>query len=218
MGNWHRWVSRALGLFCEPLSADAGGIYSDFGPGNTFLIDSAWETKFAYMATPFVTTGAGNLETIVTPLFSLQFPLNVGLYTNTGGEPGSLLESWSQPVPGIPAQLATFTSVLNPFLSLATEYWFVITTIPSINGPSNPNDPAWYQNNQGVAGGIFLGASPASLLSFLADSPAPAIELTTGAAVPEPSVWLLVCAGFFALGCMHAGWKRKTASRGFGSE
>jgi hypothetical protein len=58
MGNWHRLVILALGLFCAPLAADAGVIYSDFGPANTFLIDSAWETKFVYMATPFVTTGA----------------------------------------------------------------------------------------------------------------------------------------------------------------
>ena len=53
-----------------------------------------------FAATTFTATGSGNLASIVIALSqpSGSAPIPVGLYTDTYGEPGTLLESWVVPV------------------------------------------------------------------------------------------------------------------------
>ena len=178
----------ALG-FAGASPCHAGTLYSNLGPGDTFIINQEYDTNFDFMATTFVTTGGGSLGNLRTSLFSLDSPVDLRLYTDSGGQPGALLESWSATVPGFPGLLMTLPSDQHPLLSANTQYWFVIALTNA-----QKDKLAWYQNNQGVAGGIFAGNSLNGFLEFVPDSPAPAIELnsTSSTPVPEPASGVLV--------------------------
>jgi len=169
----------------------ADSIYNNLGPGDTWIINREWDTNFDFMATPFVTTAAGNLGGILTPLFNLNNPVSLGLYTDSGGKPDSLLEDWNVTAPGFPGVLTTIPSVQNPFLSANTEYWLVISLTSA-----QKNNLAWYQNNQGVTGGIWAGTALGSLIELEPDSPSPAIQLNsiTSSAVPEPESRIVIAA------------------------
>ncbi len=174
-------------------------LYSNLGAGNTFIVNQDFQTNFDFMATSFVTTGSGNLSDILTPIFSLD-AVSLGLYTDSSGEPGTLLESWNASVPGFPGVLGTITSVDHPFLSSGTPYWFTISLTAA-----QKDKLAWYENDQGLSGGIWLGTKVHALLDFTPDTAAPAIRLdaTSAAPVPEPAVGLLTSAGFFLLVLSH---------------
>lgn len=193
-----------VGLFsAAPLAASA--IYNNFGSGNSFIINRDYQTNFDYLATPFVATGGGNLGTILTPIFSLNSPVSFGLYTDSSGEPGTLLENWSSPVPGFPAQIVTLTSALNPMLSAGTQYWFVIALTSS-----QKNELAWYQNNQAVNGGVWAGFQLNAMFDFVPGSPIPAIQLNSASSsVPEPASGMLIGGGLFLLRFVRAKKSRK---------
>jgi hypothetical protein len=193
----HALVSiKALLLLVLPFVAvsplHAGIIYSNLGPGNTFNVNETYNTNFDFMATTFSSSGGGTLENILTPVFSVNSPVTFGLYTNSGGQPGTLLESWNATVPGSPAQFVTLTSQLNPSLSAQTQYWFVISL-----SQAQKEELDWYQNNQGVDGGIFLGNQLTGLDGFVPGSPAPAIQLVS---VPEPASGILLGTSLLLLG------------------
>jgi hypothetical protein len=162
----------------------ADTLYSDLGPGNTWIVNREYESDFDLMAAPFVTTGSGKLGDIVTPLFSLHNPVDLSLYTDSGDRPATLLESWSITVPSFPGILTTIPSVANPFLSADTQYWLVFPLTSLLK-----NNLAWYENNQGVTGGIWAGDNLNGLLNFVPASPAPAVQLNSLAptSVPEPA-------------------------------
>ena len=119
----------------------------------------------------------------MTPLFSLNNPVDLGLYTDSGGQPGSLLEDWNVDAPGFPGILTAIPSVQNPFLSADTQYWIVISVTTA-----QKDRLAWYQNNQGITGGLWIGSSLNGLIEAEAGMAIPAIQLnsTTPSAVPEP--------------------------------
>jgi len=172
----------------------AGVIYSNLGAGDSFIINREYDVNSNFMATPFVTTGGGNLADIRTPMFSLNNPVTLGLYTDSGGIPGTLLEGWTATVPGVPGILTTLTSEQHPLLSADTPYWLVITV-----NQAQKLHLAWYQNSQGFLGGIFESNDLNHWLQFVPDSPAPAIELTSIASVPEPSALMLLGSGLLVL-------------------
>lgn len=194
-----------VAVFVPAIPSLADTVYDNFGLGNTFIINRDYLTNFDFMATPFVPTGGGNLEDIVTPIFSLDPPVTFGLYTDSAGQPGTLLEDWSVSVPGFPAQLVTLTSVQNPLLSADTPYWFVISLTSA-----QKNELAWYQNSQGVDGGIWLGFGLTNLTQFTPGSPTPAIQLnsTAEASTPEPASGILLGSALLLLLV-----KRQTATR-----
>jgi hypothetical protein len=103
-------------LVFDTLPLFASAIYNNLGPSNSFVINRDYHTNVDFLATTFVTTGGGHLGTIMTPIFSLNLPVNFGLYTNSTGQTGTLLEDWSVTVPGFPAQFVTLTSIQNPSL------------------------------------------------------------------------------------------------------
>jgi len=183
-------------LFVNARSSRADTIYNNLGPGNTWIVNREYDVNSDFMATLFVTSSGGNLATVITPLFSLNNPVTVDLYTNSAGQPGTLVEAWSVSAPGFPGQLTTLTSVLNPLLSANTRYWLVIpvTDIQKLN-------LAWYQNNQGLDGGIWIGNNLDALIQAEPASPMPAIQLnsTSSSPVPEPCTMLLFCSGLVGL-------------------
>src|SRR4029434_2919247 len=99
--------------------------------------------------TTFITTGSGNLSTLLTDVAGSS-PLNVGLYTDSGGQPETLLESWIATIPTGPSSfppVTVLTSVLQPFLAAATQYWVVFAVAP--------NQVTWTSNESGVLGGVW---------------------------------------------------------------
>ena len=194
----------------SPCRADT--IYSNLGPGNTWTVNREYDVNSDFMASPFVTSGGGNLLDVSLPLFSINNPVGLGLYTDSGGKPGTLLESWSVDVPGFPGILTTIPSVQNPLLSAATEYWFVIDV-----ADDQKRNLAWYWNDQSVSGGVWFGNDLSGLIGAVPASPAPAIQLDSTAvtAVPEPASWISLASGvaiMAILGVIRRGHDRRIRS------
>lgn len=199
-------VVLALGLIPAQLAGQTT-LYNNLGPGNTSSGSGYTDgigAGVVFVGTRVTATAGGALSTVLT-FFNTSFATTVtmGLYTDSGGQPGTLLESWSAPTvsqdtPG----LITLTSVVHPVLTSGTPYWFVI------NPPNANRIGTWYQNNQGVNGGMSYGSSANSLSSTLNSSGAtPAIQLNAAAGpVPTPtplppSIFLtligLACVGLY---------------------
>jgi hypothetical protein len=180
---------------CAVLFSNIGAGFPDDSAGDYF---SAGPGKF--LATEFTTTSGGNLGSISLSVKAINQPVVAGLYTYFAGEPGVLLESWSFSTPLGDTEypnppVTTLTSVVNPFLTPGTPYWFVFTN-------SSISDVQWYMNDTGVTGGIwssntFVTGQSESSTALLT----PGIELDT---VPEPSSLALL-----ALGCTVLFVKRR---------
>jgi hypothetical protein len=188
----------------------AGTLYNNLGPGNTFY-SAYFYADITLLATPFTTTGAGPLSTIVLPIsLGLGVPpptFALALYSDSSGKPGSQLESWTEnsySLPNLQGQppLTTLTSLQHPVLSAGTQYWFVITQQPDLvlwwttpPGTSTPeNDGLWGGNSLNSLmqpGSIRMNTVAFQLNSFEA-SPAPTPE-------PRSAVLLLVGLTCFCL-------------------
>jgi len=153
-----------------------GTIYNNLGPNNSFIINRDYDTNVTYMATSFTATDGGKLDSILAPLFSLTNPVTITLYEDANNQPGTLLESWAATLPGFPAQMLTLSSVLHPSMFAGAKYWLVITQ-------SQPEEVAWYENDQGVAEGIWAGSSLNGMIQFLPASPMAALQVLS---VDEP--------------------------------
>ncbi|HEX3745808.1 MAG TPA: RHS repeat-associated core domain-containing protein [Bryobacteraceae bacterium] len=93
-----------------------GYIVGQYSPGNTFTIGAA-----------FSVVGQNYTLNLIQTLMSFSSGvnnMNVGLYTDSGGIPGTLLESWSlvNVLPPAPS-IITLTSVVNPILMAGQRYW-----------------------------------------------------------------------------------------------
>ena len=183
--------------FCWiPVQLSAGTIYTNVGAGFPADSPNAYNTGNAFFGTTFTSTGGGNLATIGIALKGVTSPVTAGLYANSAGEPGSLLESWSFAVPGgsgFPAPaLTTLTSVLNPLLSSGTQYWFVIA---QTSAQAAGFQITWFANDLVVNGGVWAGPSANALAQVFAGSPTPGIVVTSAASVPEPATGMLLLVG-----------------------
>jgi hypothetical protein len=180
-----------LGL-CLAFGASAGTIYSDVTAG--FPADGATVTSFStYGGMEFTATGSGNLATISVAMndFINDLPDTLGLYISSGGEPGTLLETWSTnfPMNGVSYPLVTLTSAVNPFLLAGTQYWFVVT-------PAAGQSVDWLESDEGVTGLFGFGNSLTTVGPPVGSGLAPGIEVTsTSTSTPEPGT-----APMFALG------------------
>jgi len=179
------------------IPAHAATIYSNVGAGFPGDSSALYTTAGTFFGTTFTTTGGGNLNTLSLDIEGTTSPVTVGLYANSAGEPGTLLESWSATIPigtGFPAPaLTTLTSILNPSLSVATQYWVVLTQ-------ASANQIDWFGNDTSVAGGVWAGSAIGSLGQSFATGLTPGITLTsTAPAVPEPTTWVLLSAPLIAM-------------------
>ncbi len=178
------------------IPAHAATIYSNVGGG--FPGDSVtnYNTTATFFGTTFTTTGGGNLNTLSLDVSGTTSPVTVGVYANSAGEPGTLLESWSATIPttGIPPTLTTLTSIVHPSLLSATQYWVVLTQ-------ASPSQINWFGNDTSTAGGVWSGSPIGSLSQFFSDRAAPGIVLTSTvpSTVPEPTTWVLLAAPLAAM-------------------
>jgi hypothetical protein len=172
-----------------PTSSRATVLYTSFE--TTYY--GSYSTSATFEGTPFTPTASGILGTVmVQGVFAKPGPAGLwpmGLYTDASGEPGTLLESWNVAVPDIssPDAIIAISSVLQPYLSAGTPYWFVIE---DTTGATNMTWGSYY----GTTGGAWVGSSINTLEQVFANDPIDAIELDSSAA-PEPSSGVLTGAG-----------------------
>ena len=162
-----------------PATLSAGTIlYSDINPVN-FAGSGGYNTGFS--ATTFTTTAGGELGAVTIGLLEQgNSAVTLGLYTDSSGLPGALLESWSGVFPySVSPILTTLISVQNPVLSAATPYWLVAE-------PPGGLQLIFDWNNEGVVGGLWVGPpgfNTSELVPYSTADPTPNVELT---AVREP--------------------------------
>jgi len=120
-------------LSCATISF-GGVIYSALGPGNTFggAYTSVDGTSSFSEGVVFTAASSGNLTDVLVPVADDPTGvLTFNLYTDGGGQPGALLESWANmPVPVNITGPVTINSVAHPFLSAGSVYWFTATSGP----------------------------------------------------------------------------------------
>jgi hypothetical protein len=176
-----------LAFSCFALCSSAASahiIYSNIGPG--FPADSGGNDAEGntYFSTTFIATNGGNLNTLTMELDGTTSPVTVGLYTNSAGQPGTLLESWTAVIPigggAIPPVVpaTTLTSLVRPYLSAGTQYWIVLTQ-------SSPFQIRWYLNDTGVTGGFWTGSTINTQVDVFPGIPTPGIQLTAGPATAD---------------------------------
>ena len=172
-----------------PTSSRGGVLFTSF---ETNYLGS-YSTSGTFEGTTFMPTSSGILSTLMiqgvyaNPTGAGSWPM--GLYTDASGEPGTLIESWSVPVPdgsGAGA-IITISSVVQPSISAGTPYWFVIQ---DTTGATNMT----WGSYAGTTGGIWVGFSATTLSQDAGTSVA--IELDS---VHEPASGLLTGAGAGAL-------------------
>jgi uncharacterized protein (TIGR03437 family) len=136
------------------------GGYSDFGPNDAFsnngwCISGANNTKCGpsatrYIAAAFVPSNTFTVSDITLPL-SYNSGTNgavITLTSNSGGIPGTILESFSiSNLPGT-ASAVTVASQLNPVLQAGQTYWLEVQPLAA------DTLIIWYTNSLGLGGGI----------------------------------------------------------------
>ena len=192
-----RLPSIALLAVClTPAGLSASTIlYSDFDPAN-YSVSGAYNTG-SFNGTTFTTTGGGILGAVLLAVAvnqSSPAALTLGLYADSSGQPGALLESWTITFPGANnPPITNLASLQNPFLTAGKQYWLVAA--PASVGV------VWVFNNQGIVGGLGGGTSLNGMSQHFASSPAPAIQLN--AVVPEPGSAILAGLGCIAMIAMR---------------
>ncbi|HLW77546.1 MAG TPA: choice-of-anchor R domain-containing protein, partial [Bryobacteraceae bacterium] len=130
-----------------PASLSAGPVvlFGDIGPGFPGDTPLGHVLRAGFAAVTFMTSAGGSLSQVELGM-SAQNPENLtaGLYADSAGEPGTLLESFTIPIP-TKVQSTTVSSLLNPVLSASTRYWFVFAPL---------GGETWFADDQNVLGGI----------------------------------------------------------------
>src|ERR1039457_4998901 len=207
--------------------AQAGTIYSNIQPGDTFVVGVAigivpFVDVFNYAGVGFnagqtytfqsmelaVSLTAGQTYTfqsmeLAVSLTSGPNVLDVYLMSSLGGLPNQVLESFAldNDLSTDPSTgLVTIDSVTHPELMAGQEYWVV-----AAGGP--PTFASWQENGHKVMGPNVSGPT---LTSLVRDSNANVVEAleVNGTAVPEPSSWMLM-AGALLL-CMAYSYRSVT--------
>jgi hypothetical protein len=200
----------ACGVVVLSPVASAGIIYSNIG--STFPNDSSrvYFSNNTFEAAPFTTAGGGILSSLEFAAYSYTPATTVtaALYTDSSGQPGTLIESWSAaiPVPGfsgtsmLPIPPMVLTSAVDPSLLPGTAYWFVLTQPNGLYSDV-------FGGDQSVNGGVWVGNSITALSQIFPDLEAVGIQLNSSSPNPEPATAMMLGLAFGAL------WIRKTNRR-----
>jgi hypothetical protein len=207
-------MKMAIGILIAGIAAlaNAGVIYSNLGPGDSFLT-SGWVVGMR--TTPF---GSTSLETAAafTPASNSIFTgveiaidllgppgdLTIALMVaGSSGTPETVLEKFVVPGPMTPS-LVSVQSIMHLGFNAGTEYWLDISATSTA--------AVWLDNNQGATGPVASnqnGQGFVLLTDFAGNPPLqPAFRVFSGdslrvfsmgeaADVPEPSNFILVVAG-----------------------
>jgi hypothetical protein len=183
-----------------------------FDHSNVFGI-SGTNSSFGYVneAMAFTPSSSVTLDTIrfAAGLFtgsSSSTAIDVIVTTDSGGVPGTALETFSSiSVPGSPT-IFTEDSVVHPSLDVGSTYWLVMQT----HDPTTSALIGWYFSNPAVPGEESTQFSPGGSWRTPAVTTLPAFEIlgaSTVTATPEPASLTLLGVG--AAGLAGYGWQRR---------
>jgi hypothetical protein len=193
-------------------SAFATVLYSDFGPGYSYggAYTAAGGTGVIQYGTTFQATNSAPLTQVYVPVGDdpLQI-LTFDLYLDNGaGQPGALLEEWSNTAVPQFTSLVTLWSVVHPFILAGDVYWFTATS-PNIPANGINFGLQWADSPVLSSGGIWdpdgsggwqnVYNSPPNV------DPQAAIALVS---TPEPGSWALFGLGFATLLAKYRGRSR----------
>ena len=198
--------------------AQAGVIYSDLGPGDSFQTGVGWTID------PISPLGPGTVRQEVAMSFivpagfdyiftSLDIALNrfglVGLgsldllLTNdSAGIPGTVIETLSVTNP--PDGLFNVVSVSTPTLTAGTTYWIATQSLDYVG--------AWNYNNTSAIGLATFSHDNGSSWNSPTTETLGAFRIN-GNQVPEPSSVVLFCAGSVAV-LVHGWCRRRVRDKG----
>ena len=135
----------AVGLLAGPIAADATVIYSNFGPGDNFQCCVGWTIDATFVQGNQFTAGSSGLATSVdvgmgvagTPPETVNFDL----YSDSGDNTGTLLESFSVIVNNPFGTVATSTGAMSgaTLLTAGQKYWLIASSPSGVNVPWNFN-------------------------------------------------------------------------------
>jgi hypothetical protein len=199
-------------VFAAPSIAEAGTIFTNFGPGLTYDINSgnsignAFDGNHWAEANTFTPTVNGSFQSLRIALscaFSCPDAVTVNLTSDAGNQPGLILESFSVPGGfigpiGVDNAPVLLTSVLMPQFLTGVQYWVAVTapltdTVAwNLNVTGDVSDQAsstdggatWFSPSGNTPGALEVNAAPAS-------------------SVPEPGTSALLVGGALLLGLIR---------------
>jgi len=199
-----------------PPAAQAAIIYSNIGVGDTYDLTAGLSISgpdsdtFAHTQgaafTPLQDAFLGQIEVAAgCCAFSGANELEVSIREDVSGSPAAIVESFH-----FSGQMGVFdnqlkpllsaNSVLHPFLTAGTQYWFVLAP-----GAAD-TDAGWYFNSTG-ARGLRADSVEGGPFAVRADELQGAFRVTDSTAVPAPSSLMLVALGG-GFGLLARAWKR----------
>jgi hypothetical protein len=181
-------------LFTDVLRASAPlGTYTGLSAGESFTTGAQSYTFSSVVA---------NLRLLVGSSTNLA----AGIYSNSGGTPGSLLATLTVPSMTLNSRSNfSFTASTSLTLAASTTYWFVV-------GPSTSTtslvDATWYTGTSGTGlATAALNSNGLSLGSWVPDLGSASLSYQiNGSAIPEPSTYAMAT-GAMALGFVV--WRRR---------
>jgi hypothetical protein len=189
-------VGASILLFAASPVAEAGAVFTNFGPAASYDVNSgnpvgnAFDGNDYAQANSFLPSFSGSLQSLRIALscaFSCSGPVGVSLNADTGNQPGLTLESFVVaggalgPI-GTNNAPVVLLSVLHPSLILGTQYWIAVAA-------GLTDSVSWNLNTTGdVSDQAISSDNGASWFSPSGNTPG-ALEVN---AVPEPGSFGLV--------------------------
>ncbi len=202
LANW----SVVVGLFLAVVCAQAQTIvFSNFGEGESYQTNTTMGINAGFSpAYGFTAASGGRLDSIKTSILwvSGTNAVTLSLYTDVGGQPGTLLESLQlSDLPGLLPQtvkpLPSFSSIQKPELIAGSSYFL----FASASGTASLD---WAYNNTSDTGTLFIpspGGSP-----YIDKNATRGAFSVSVSAIPEPSTYAALF-GAAALGLVV--WRRR---------
>ena len=136
----------AVGLLAGPLAANATVIYSNFGPGDDFDCCTGYTIGFGVAQGVQFTAGSSGLATSADVGMGVSGgpppeTVNFDLYSDSGDNIGTLLESFSVTVNNPFGTVATSTGAMSgtTMLTAGQKYWLIASSPSGVNVPWNLN-------------------------------------------------------------------------------
>jgi hypothetical protein len=197
----------SLLVFAAPSVAEAATVFTNFGPGLTYDINSgnpvgnAFDGNNYAEANTFSPSSSGSLQSLLIALscaFGCPFPVSVSLTADGGDQPGVILESFSVAGPalgpiGVPNAPILLNSVLLPQLFAGTQYWVAVSA-PLTDSAS------WNLNTTGDVSDQAMSADGGATWFSPSGNTPGALEVD---AVPEPGTSALLVGGGLLLGLIR---------------
>lgn len=202
---------QVLAVVCASALARADVAFSDLAATSPYYSTSSAYQVWGFgthpsYASSFVSLTTGNISTVsvgISRVFSsYDGPLNLSLSVVAPDSTGftsillGTVSANSTLQDGSQLGILSLSTLTSPLLSQGQTYYLIVSAAStntwdywwSNSDPNNPN----YQSN-------IYSSQDGAPFTLIGPGPAPAFEVNTVAAVPEPTTWMLSCLGVGAI-------------------